>query len=160
MKYSFVIVVVLFYFSSPALSQTGSFPKNSKPEKMQSQKSDSFFCGPIEKDPEVDTNHWQTYLARNLKLDSLETDTIPAGIYNIVVLFVIDKEGCITIVNIPNDPGYGLGDKVIRVMSSYTERWIPAERNGRKVKAFRKQVVTFIIEKKECPENLPVEFML
>jgi len=128
--------------------------------KGQPQKLETFFCGPIKKEAEVDIKQWESYLVQNLPLDSLEIDRIPAGTYSSTTLFIIDKEGYITDVRIQKDPGYGLGDKIIRVLCGYNLRWIPAERNGRKVKAFRKQIITFIIEKEECEEKISSEFIL
>ena len=116
-----------------------------------------YSCRVIEKDAQVDIKHWQAYLDQHLQLDSLAMDTIPRGIYNITVVFLIDKKGCLTEVKALNDPGYGLGNRVIKVISGY-EQWIPAERNGRKVRAYRKQVVTIIAEKGECKES--AEFIL
>ena len=158
MRYSFLIIV-LFCFLSRVFSQIQPKSRMNESEKGQLQKLETFFCEPIGKETEVDGRHWQTYLDRNLQLDSLESDTLPAGTYSITVLFAIDKEGCITNVRIQNDSGYGLGDKIIRVMSGCNLRWIPAERNGRKVKAFRRQVITFIVEE-ECEEKIPSEFIL
>lgn len=85
-------------------------------------------------------------------------DTIPKGIYELTAHILIGKSGCIEQVKIIDDPGYGLGDKVVKVISGY-EQWIPAERNGRKVRAYRKQVVTIIVGKEECTGS-PDEFIL
>jgi len=124
----------------------------------QSRSAENIFysCRVIEKDAQVDTTHWLAYLDQNLQLDSLAMDTIPPGIYGITVIFIIDKKGCLTEVKALNDPGYGLGIRVIRVISGY-EQWIPAERNGRKVRAYRKQVVTIISGKEKCKRS---EFIL
>ena len=145
MRHSFFISL-LFWVSSQGFSQTKPSLKN----------IDKIFCCSSEKDAEVDIKHWQAYLDQNLQLDSLAMDTIPPGIYGITVIFIIDKKGCLTEVKALNDPGYGLGIRVIRVISGY-EQWIPAERNGRKVRAYRKQVVTIISGKEKCKRS---EFIL
>ena len=111
----------------------------------------------IEKDAQVDIKHWQAYLDQNLQLDSLAQDTIPEGTYSITVMFIIGKNGCIDEVKILNDPDYGLGKKVSKVISEY-EQWIPAERNGRKVRAYRKLVVMIVAKKEECKGS--AEFIL
>lgn len=126
----------------------------------QKQELGKIFCGRIEKEARVNTEHWQNYLSENLKLDLLAQDTIPAGNYNITATFIIDKEGCITNVQDLEDPGYGLGRKVIRVLSGYTSKWIPAEMNGRKVKAYKKQIATIIVKNEKCNEKMLAEFML
>ena len=116
-----------------------------------------YSCRVIEKDAQVNIKHWQAYLDKGLQLDSLAQDTIPGGTYAITAIFIIGKKGCIDEVKILNDSGYGLGEKVSKVIFEY-EQWIPAERNGRKVRAYRKQVVTIIAEKGECKES--AEFIL
>ena len=108
-------------------------------------------CESIETDAQVkDQRHWLMYLSHSFLLDSLARDSIPEGIYNIMAYFIIDKEGCVTEVKVHNDPGYGLGSKVISVISRYNEKWNPATRNGRNVRAYKKQVVTIIVENKKC----------
>ena len=126
----------------------------------QSRSAENIFysCRVIEKDAQVDTRHWQAYLGQNLQLDSLAEDTIPKGTYSITAMFIIGKNGCIDIVRILDDPGYGLGEKASKVISEY-EQWIPAERNGRKVRAYRKLVVTIIAKKERCQGSF-VKFIL
>ena len=156
MRYLFLILITVG-FSIPVLSQRKSHSK--KLRKEEEQNTGIFFCGAIEKDAEVDTRHWRDYLNQNLQLDSLAQDTIPEGTYSITATYIIGRNGCIDEVKILNDPGFGLGKKVAEVISKY-EQWIPAERNGRRVKAYRRQTITFIVEDDECEEKMPVEFIL
>jgi protein TonB len=118
-------------------------------------------CKSIETDAQVkDQKHWLSYLDKNLAINPLAQDTIPGGIYNITAIFIIDKEGCISDVKIQNDPGYGLGNKIINVISRYKEKWDPAIRNGRNVRAYKKQVVTIIVNNEKCKEKMQEEFIL
>jgi hypothetical protein len=117
-------------------------------------------CASIEIDAQVKDQHWLNYLDKNLVINPLTQDTIPEGVYNITAIFIIDKEGCITNMKIENEPGYGLGNKVSNVISRYQEKWYPAIRNGRNVRAYKKQVVTIIIKNEKCKEKLQEEFML
>jgi len=103
--------------------------------------------------------HWQAYLDQHLQMDQATLDTIPSGIYILTVVFLINKDGCISDIKILNNPGYGLGQRAFEVISAY-QQWIPAERNGRKVRAFRKQVLTIKIGKEKCEENLSEKIML
>jgi len=115
-------------------------------------------CKRIEIDACVDIKHWQNYLAEKLELDSLAQDTIPPCTYQFTAQILIGKNGCIEQVKIIDDPGYGLGDKAIRVILAY-QQWQPAEMNGRRVRAYRRQPITIVVEKKECEEKLPIEFI-
>ena len=108
----------------------------------------------------MDEKHWEKYLDKNFALDSLATDTIPRGTYKIIAQFIIDKEGCITNVKLVSDPGYGLGARVIRAISSYDGICIPSEQNGRKVKAYRKQEITLAVGESTCKKIPSVDFML
>ena len=148
MKYFLLITTLLCFITSTA--QIAS----------QKQESGKIVCGRIEQDAKVNTEHWQNYLSENLKLNLLAQDTIPPGNYNITAIFVIDKEGCITNVQVRDDPGYGLGKKVISVISGYTSKWTPAEMNGRKVRAYKKQIVTIIVKNEKCKEEMFAEIML
>lgn len=148
MKYFLLIMTLFCYITS------------SSQIKSQEQECEKIICGRSEKEAKVDIRHWQNYLSENLTLDSRAQDTIPAGIYNITALFIIDKEGCITNVEVRDNPGYGLGKKVARVISGYNSKWIPAEMNGRKVRAFKKIVVTITVKNEKCKEKMPDEFIL
>ena len=153
MRYFFFILLIVC-FNSPVLSQTNPNHKGAK--KDQEQKAEIIFCGPIEIEAKVDIQHWRAYLEQNLQLDSLA----PPGTYSITATFIIGKNGCIDEVKILSDPGYGLGKKAAKVIAEY-QQWFPAERNGRKVKAYRKQVITIIVEEEEeCEEKLSKEFIL
>ncbi len=107
------------------------------------------YCRTVEKDAEVDLNMWKKYLANNFEADSLAMDSIPAGIYKISVRMIIDTAGKISVAGIANNPGFGLGLRLKAVVENYPGKWIPAERNGRKVKGFHIQPVTFIVEKED-----------
>jgi hypothetical protein len=142
-RYSFLVLTLICFLQS--FSQPGQNP--------------FFSCKVIEKDARVDSMHWQAYLDQHLQMDQATLDTIPSGVYILTVVFLINKDGCISDIKILNNPGYELGQKASEVISAY-QQWIPAERNGRKVRAFRKQVLTIKIRKEKCEENLSAKIML
>ncbi len=119
----------------------------------------AFFCI-LEEDATIDTEKWKSYLVENLALDSLETNKIPSGTYRLIAQFIIDKDGRISSVKVLNDPGYGLGSKVSQVLCANKILWTPAKRNGRIVKNYGTQPITFIIDEEEYCEELPKGFML
>jgi hypothetical protein len=61
----------------------------------------------------------------------------------VVVSFVVEKDGSLTDIKVLKDIGYGSGREVERVMRK-SPRWIPAEKNGRKVRC--SFIQTFNIE--------------
>lgn len=103
----------------------------------------------VEKDAEIDLNKWKKYLENHFQPDSLALDSIPVGIYKLSAHMMIDRAGKVSVVRIAEDPGFGLGQRLKTVIENYPGRWIPAERNGRKVKGFHIQPVTFIVEKED-----------
>lgn len=85
-------------------------------------------------------NKWRQYLERNLRVDN----DIPEGTYAVLIQFVVDTEGNISDVIALTNHGYGMEDEAMRVIKR-GPKWNPAIQNGRQVKAYRKQLITFQI---------------
>lgn len=68
----------------------------------------------------------------------------PAGSYTVVAQFVEGKGGAITDIRPLTKQGYGLEAEVIRTLLK-SHKWIPAIQDRRKVKAYPKRPVTFLI---------------
>ncbi|HYM94139.1 MAG TPA: energy transducer TonB [Chitinophagaceae bacterium] len=88
---------------------------------------------------------WKRYLERNLNGSVGADNGAPAGTYTVYVQFVVDKEGNISDVKALTSHGYGMEDEAVRVIKK-GPKWTPAIQNGRQVKAYRKQPITFVIE--------------
>jgi periplasmic protein TonB len=88
---------------------------------------------------------WRQYLQKNLRGDVASENGAPAGTYSVVVQFIVDKEGNISDVKALTSYGYGLEDEAVRVIKK-GPKWVPAIQNGRNVKAYRRQPVTFLVE--------------
>jgi protein TonB len=56
----------------------------------------------------------------------------------------VDKEGNISDVRGLTSRGYGMEEEAVRVIKK-GPAWVPAIQNGRKVKAYRKQPITFVV---------------
>ena len=56
--------------------------------------------------------------------------------------FVVDEDGAVSDIKALTNHGYGLEQEAIRVLRK-AKKWEPAIQNGRKVKAYRKQPITF-----------------
>ena len=81
---------------------------------------------------------WTKYLQRNLRNDL----DAPPGTYRVVVQFIVDKEGNISDVKALTNFGHGMEEEAIRAIKK-GPKWIPAIQNGRQVKAYRSQPITF-----------------
>ena len=113
--------------------------------------ANGIFEKPVTEDPgpftsvEVDAKfigNWKSFLERNLNAGVATDNNAPAGRYSVVVQFVVDVEGNVSDIKTLTTHGYGLEAEAVRALKKAT-KWEPAIQNGRKVKAYRKQVITF-----------------
>lgn len=91
---------------------------------------------------------WKEYLERNLDVSIPGKRKARDGAYSVVIQFIVDREGNISDLKPLTKHGYGMEEEVVRVVKG-GPKWEPALQNGLKVKAYRKQVVTFIVGKGE-----------
>ncbi len=84
---------------------------------------------------------WRKYISREMNryMDELQEDG-KAG--TCIVQFIVDREGNISEVEAVTMKGTKLAELCVNAIRK-GPRWIPAENNGKKVKAYRKQPVTF-----------------
>ncbi len=87
---------------------------------------------------------WKQYLERSLNSNTPVDNGAPEGSYTTVVQFVVDKEGNISDVRAMTSHGYGMEEEAMRVIKK-GPKWEPAIQNGRQVKAYRKQPITFLV---------------
>jgi TonB family protein len=85
---------------------------------------------------------WRQYLERNANEKVATDNGAPEGTYTVVVQFVVDKEGRISDVRSLTNHGYGMEEEAMRAIKK-GPKWSPAIHNGRQVKAYRKQPITF-----------------
>lgn len=87
---------------------------------------------------------WRQYLERNCNGQVASDNGAPQGTYTTVIQFVVDKDGAISDVRALTKHGYGMEEEAIRVIKK-GPNWTPAVQNGRHVKAYRKQPITFVV---------------
>ncbi len=85
---------------------------------------------------------WRRYLETNCNGQVASDNGAPEGTYTTVIQFVVDKDGTISDVRALTNHGYGMEQEAIRVIKK-GPNWTPAIQNGRQVKAYRKQPITF-----------------
>ncbi len=88
---------------------------------------------------------WGNYLQTNLNPDVPSKNGAARGKYTVIVIFIVSKDGSLSDVYCETDPGHGMCQEAVRVIKN-TDKWIPAMLNGRKVNAYRRQPITFLIE--------------
>lgn len=135
-----VILIFLFVQISISLvSQTLDFPDSTTSENRIFEKVDfeATFPGGLPA--------WKKHLEKNLKPTVPIDNGAPVGNYTVVVQFIVDKEGVVSDIKALTNFGYGMEQEVIRVIQK-GPRWLAANQNGRKLKAYRKQPITFVVE--------------
>ena len=89
---------------------------------------------------------WIDYLGEKIKTDIPIKNKAPLGTYKVVVKFMVNTDGKILNAVAETNHGYGMEEEVIRVITK-SPKWNPAIFLGKKVKAYRRQPLTFIVEK-------------
>jgi hypothetical protein len=87
---------------------------------------------------------WKKYLNQHLDPNVPVNQKAPPDTYNVLVQFIVEKDGSITNVVALTSYGYGMEEEAIRVIKK-GPKWIPALQYGRKVKAYRRQPITFAV---------------
>jgi protein TonB len=75
-------------------------------------------------------NKFREYVGNNFKSPENET----AEVIKVYVSFVIEKDGSMTNITVPRDPGHGMGREAIRVLKSLKTKWKPGYKNGQPVR--------------------------
>lgn len=87
---------------------------------------------------------WRRYLERNLNANTPVDNGAAEGQYTVWVQFIVDREGKISDVKALSSHGYGMEDEAVKIIRKGPD-WVPAIQNGRNVKAYRKQPITFVV---------------
>ncbi|MBI1341502.1 MAG: energy transducer TonB [Terrimonas sp.] len=88
---------------------------------------------------------WANYLRKNLDPNVPIDNGAPGGTYTVIVQFIVDKQGNISDVRPLTKHGYGMEDEAVKIIKK-GPAWEPAVQNGRKVNAYRRQPITFVVE--------------
>ena len=147
-----ISLMLLFLFAKPAVSASHSVVLNFILDTLPV--SDSMLDGKIYESVEVEAYFaggeasWLSYLQQNLNPSVPVDKEAKAGIYTVYIQFVVDIDGKISDVKPLTKHGYGMEAEVMRILRK-SPLWIPAIQHGRKVRAYRKQPVTFQIEEEK-----------
>ncbi len=131
--------------SDPSTSTINSSSSDFQQADEKSNKSESLRKVEAEASFPGGESIWLQYIQRNANGQVANDNGAPEGTYTVVVQFVVDKEGNISDVRSLTKHGYGMEEEAIRVIRN-APRWEPAVQNGRYVKAYRRQPITFRVE--------------
>lgn len=93
-------------------------------------------------------NAWKRFLEQNLNGTVAADKGAPAGVYTVIIQFVVDKDGKVSKIVPLTNHGYGMEAEVMRLLKK-APKWNPAIQDGRPVKVYRKQPVTFMVTDKK-----------
>ncbi len=88
---------------------------------------------------------WRRYLEKNLDASAATDAGAPPGTYQVIVRFIVSKDGSISDVQAETKFGYGMEDEAVKIIKR-GPKWTPALQNGRNVNAYRRQPVTYLIQ--------------
>jgi Gram-negative bacterial TonB protein C-terminal len=91
---------------------------------------------------------WIQFLVQNLDAGIAAKKRAPVGAYTVIVQFIVNKDGTISDITSLTNHGYGMEAEVIKVLKK-SPNWKPAKQNGKTVRAYRKQPVTFQVSEEE-----------
>jgi protein TonB len=100
----------------------------------------------VEIEASVDVKQWRRHLESQLQryIEDAASNGMAPGQYTVQVRFLVEKDGSITDVKALNDPGYGLAKGAEDVVRK-GPKWSPGEQNGRKVRSYHTQPITFVV---------------
>ncbi len=100
----------------------------------------------VEIEATVNVSKWRRHLERNLirYIEDAAYEGMAPGKYTVNVRFLVEKDGRISRVTALNNPGYGLARGAEQVVKT-GPKWRPGEQNGRKVRSYHTQPITFMI---------------
>lgn len=88
---------------------------------------------------------WRKYLSVNAKGKVATDNGAPAGIYKVIVQFIVNTDSTITDVKAITNHGYGMEEEALRLIKK-GPKWFPAKQNGHIVKAYAQQPITFQVQ--------------
>lgn len=88
---------------------------------------------------------WARYLEKALGGFNPADEGAPPGKYQVIVRFIVSKDGSISNVEAETSHGYGMEQQAIKCIKN-GPKWKPALQNGRNVNAYRRQPVTYVVE--------------
>jgi antitoxin component YwqK of YwqJK toxin-antitoxin module len=88
---------------------------------------------------------WKRYLEKNLNGNVAVDNGARPGTYQVIVKFIVMQDGTLDDIEAETHFGYGMEKEVVKVIKN-GPKWVPGIQYGRKVKSYRRQPVTFVVQ--------------
>ncbi len=102
---------------------------------------------------------WIKYLQKNLNANIPADNAAPIGKYMVVAKFAVSPDGSLSDISTETNFGYGMEKEVLRIIKN-SGKWNPAIKDGKPLKAYRWQPVTFQIEEDGVEISTKVPFTM
>jgi beta-lactamase regulating signal transducer with metallopeptidase domain len=89
-------------------------------------------------------DEWRKYLLQNLNAAIAVKEGWKPGTYTITIKFIVNKDGTLSMFEALNYKDSKTAQHCIDIIKN-GPKWLPAEQNGKKVNAYYKQPVTFVL---------------
>lgn len=87
---------------------------------------------------------WSAYLSNALSKFNPGKKGAPTGTYKVIVKFIVDENGKVSDTQAETNFGFGMEEKAIEIIKK-SPKWTPAIMLNKKVKAYRRQPLTFVV---------------
>ena len=88
---------------------------------------------------------WKKHLTRYINPNVSVKNKAPAGIYKVIVRFIVARDGTISDIMAETQHGYGMEAEAIKVIRK-SPKWNPAVQYNKTVNAYRRQPITFVVQ--------------
>ena len=95
---------------------------------------------------------WENYLRKNVDTTAPIRNKAKKGTYNVIVDFIIDKDGWLSDITAKTNYGYGMEEAVFRAIKK-SPRWVPQLGNSKIVNSYVTQSFIFLVPKKKGSAN-------
>jgi len=153
MKQVILTAVVLFLFSSALAAQAPQHDTSQKkvliiaPALPENNKSNDSVFTKVDKDASFPGGNsgWSSFLVKKLAGFNPADNGAPKGRYQVIVRFIVSKEGRISDLEAETNLGFGM-EKIVLQLMTESPLWEPAILNGKKVHSYSRQPVSFVID--------------
>lgn len=87
---------------------------------------------------------WRRFLEKTLDSNTPIDNGASPGTYQVIVKFIVSKDGSISDVQAETKHGFGMEAEAMKAIKK-GPKWTPALQNGRHVNAYRRQPITFVV---------------
>ena len=110
------------------------------------KKLDSADCIEKEASPGGGINGWRRFLEKNLMsvVESKAREGVRPGQYNVLIRFIVNKEGGLEDFKAMTAYGHGMEEDVINMLKR-APKWTPGKLHGRPVRSYHTQPISFVI---------------